>query len=287
VRLGIFWLGKIEREIEAAIASLCRDVRRECFEGVHIFTPTPHESSVQFKRATALYPYDTINDLQDVYHHSRERNIDFAVISFGNGIPLSLESLHGLLSSERVQRAIWSFRICRVVGHGFRHSPRFPLIDYHFIVLNITRATEKSYFERRLVNSSHFSAGGGRHAHLLSMVEYSLGKEEYNNHWEPLHSKDCFGHVCEYNPFPFHICELTGFLVIYSNFKSSLFDVLVRNLSLDPPGRYKWSRQLIYKGDGKFCYLRCVWNIKPVMGLLKRLFSTERFSFRKNYDRDF
>lgn len=287
MKLGVFWLGRVGREIDMAIQSISKVDTNTSFKKLFLFTNRPQSNSTLFERKTTQYPYDTINDLQDVFHHARDKDIDFALISFGNGIPVSLDRVAALLNSESVQKSIWSFRICRVVGAGFRHSPRFPLIDDHFIVLNIRKAVETRFFDRKLIHASHFCQGGGRHAHLLSMIEHSLNQGEFHNHYVPDASRNCFGRGCLFNPMPFHMCESTGFLTSYSEFKPTLFGLLQKNLLEEKSQPSSWLNRIRYFQHGGFWYFRPLVNLKPIMDTIKRIFITDKFSFQKKYTDDF
>ncbi|MEO1991102.1 MAG: hypothetical protein ABGW78_04155 [Pirellulales bacterium] len=283
MKLGMFWLGRVSEEIDLAIQFLTRVNGDVPFEQLTLFTDRPQSNSTLFERKTTQYPYDTINDLQDVYRHARDKNLDFALISFGNGIPVSLDRLAALLASESVQKSIWSFRICRIVGAGFRHSPRFPLVDDHFIVLNLKRAVETAFFDRKLVHASHFCEGGGRHAHLLSMIEYSINEGEFHNHYVPDASRNYFGRICLFNPMPFHLCESTGFLTLYSEFKPALLRLLRQNLAAQHHQPISWLNRMRYFRRSEFWYFSPLVNLKPIMAMLKLLFRTDNFQFQKKY----
>jgi hypothetical protein len=287
MKLGVFWLGRVRREVDMAIQFLSKANVDAPFKKLVLFTDKPQSNSTLFERKTTQYPYDTINDLQDAFHHARGKDIDFALISFGNGIPVSLDRLAALLTSESVQKSIWSFRICRVIGAGFRHSPRFPLVDDHFIVLNVRRAAETGFFDRKLVHASHFCQGGGRHAHLLSMIEYSLNQGEFHNHYVPDTSRNCFGQACLFNPMPFHLCESTGFLTSYSEFKPALLGLLQQNILVEQHQPSSWLNKMRYFRSGGFWYFRRLVNLKPIMDMIKRLFGTDKFAFQKTYKNDF
>ena len=287
MKLGIFWLGKVSSEIDLAIQSFAKYNSHVPFEKLVLFSDSAQSNSTFFKRDTTKYSYGTINDLEDVFHQCCDKDLDFALISFGNGIPVSFDRLATLLASELVQKSIWSFRICRIVGAGFRHSPRFPLVDDHFIVLNVRQAVKTGFFNRKLINASHFSNGGGRHAHLLSMIEYSLKQGEFHNHYVPDVSRNCFGQMCLFNPMPFHLCESTGFLTSYSDFKPALLGLLQQNILVQKPQSSSWLNKMRYFRSGEFWYLRQFVNFKPIMDMIKRLFGTDKFAFKKTYKNDF
>lgn len=287
MKLGIFWLGKVSREIDLAIQSMFKHNNHVPFEKLVLFSDSVQSNSTLFKRDTTRYSFDTINDLQDVFHQCCDKDLNFALISFGNGIPVSLDRLATLLDSKPVQKSIWSFRICRIVGAGFRHSPRFPLIDDHFIVLNVRQAIKTGFFDRKLINASHFSNGGGRHAHLLSMIEYSLKQGEFHNHYVPDASRNCFGQMCLFNPMPFHLCESTGFLTSYSHFKPALLGLLQQNILVQQHQSSSWLNKMRYFRSGEFWYLRQLVRLKPIMDMIKRLFGTDKFAFKKTYKNDF
>lgn len=283
MRLGLFWLGKLSREIELAIQFLTNDSSEKQFKNLIIFTQEVNSNTTLFVRETTKYPYETINDLQDAFHYAKKKDLDFAVISFGNGIPVFLDRLALFLASEPLHKSVFSFRVCRVVGAGFRHSPRFPLVDDHFIVLNVKRALETGFFDRKLVNASHFCEDGGRHAHLLSMIEYSLNPGKFHNHYVPDASRNFFGRICEFNPMPFHFCESTGFLTSYSQFKPALLGLLRLNLAASRRRQINWINNLLYFQRNELWYLRQTVNLDKIVNYIKYLFNTDKYQFQKKY----
>lgn len=285
MKLGLFWLGRASSEIEVVTQTFSDSFDKNPFSSIELFYTIPHKSTNFFERKTKLYKYNTINDLNDVFYHCHNVGIDFAVISFGNGFPLSLDLLYFFLSSEPIQKSVWSFRICKITGKSFRHSPRFPLVDDHFIVLNVQRALEVGFFSRKLVNASHSSQSGGRRAHLLSMIEFSVNKEELNNHFFPDKSMNLYGEISSFNSMPFHLCEATGFLSVYSDFKLALFELLKKNLEEQCNVQHSSSvRRIRFFQRNSFWYLRPFFNFQPVMNLIKRLFNTDSLCFQKKYD---
>lgn len=249
-----------------------------------LFTEQPRSDTTLFLRETTHYPYDTINDLQDVFRHAQARDLDFAVISFGNGVPVSLPRLAALLASEPVQKSIWSFRICPITGVGFRLWPRLPNVDDHFIILNVRRAAETGFFDRDLIHASHFSNAGGRHAHLLSMIEYALVSGEFSNHFVPDASRDQYGRICRFDPMPFHLCESTGFLSCYADFKPSLSKLLRRNLDNNRLESGVSLSRLRYLRRGEFWYFRPVLNLRNVMNTIKRQIRLDKFEFQRRHE---
>ena len=247
------------------------------------FTGEERPGTSLFMRETTQYPYDTINDLQDVFNDALKNELDFALISFGNGFPTSLPRLAALLRSEELQKSIWSFRICVMTGVGFRHWPRLPNVDDHFIVLNVRRATESGYFGRKLINASHFSDAGGRSSQITSMIEYSMDKDEFSNHFVAEASRDQYGRMCPFNSMPFHLCESTGFLSCYSGFKPALFKLMERNILGHRSGSNISLTGLSYYRRSEFSYFRQLINPGPVMNVIKRPFAIGRFEFQKGY----
>ena len=65
------------------------------------------------------------------------------------------------------------------------------------------------------------------------MIEYSVKKDEINNHFKENYSMDSFGNLSDLNPVPFHLCENTGFLCIYPELNFKLKKLLDLNLKAD------------------------------------------------------
>ena len=112
-----------------------------------------------------------------------------------------------------------------------KNPSRLPYVDDHFIILNIDQASKKQFFSRKLIYSSHFSQVGYNSSVLLSMIEYSVKKDELNNHFKENFSMDSFGNLSDLNPIPFHLCEKTGFLCIYPELNFKLKKLLDFNLN--------------------------------------------------------
>lgn len=286
MKLGLFWLGKLTPEVDLAIQFLTKKSTSNHLEQLVMFTEQPRAGTTQFVRETTQYPYDTINDLQDVFRHARDANVDFALISFGNGFIVSPARLATLLASEPLRKSTWSFRICNITGAGFRHWPRRPHVDDHFILLNVGRAAETGFFNRKLIYASHFSHAGSRHAHLSSMIEYALKDGEFFNHFALDASRDQYGRICRFDPMPFHSCESTGFLSCYADFKPALYKLLRLNLDGPPIEPIVLMNGLRYFRRGEFWYLRPFLNLGNVVNNIKRPLLLGRFEFQRRYEED-
>ncbi len=284
MKLGLFWLGRLTQEVDLAIQFLTETSTSDHFQKLVLFTEQPRSGATQFVRETTQYPYDTINDLQDVFRQARDTDVDFALISFGNGFIVSPARLATLLASEPLQKSTWSFRICNITGAGFRHWPRRPMIDDHFILLNVCRAAETGFFNRKLIHASHFSHAGGRHAHLSSMIEYAMEDGEFFNHFAPDASRDQHGQLCRFDPLPFHLCEKTGFLSCYADFKPALYKLLRLNLARPPMESAGLVDRLRYLRRDEFWYLRPLLNLTNAVNMVKRPLLLSRFEFQRNYE---
>lgn len=175
--------------------------------------------------------FNSLNNLNEVYKISKKNNYEYAIISFGSAIPIKPKKIIELLKSESIKKNIWSFRISSISGTGMKNPSRLPFVDDHFIILNINQASKKKFFSRKLIYSSHFSEVGYNSSVLLSMIEYSVKKDELNNHFKENFSRDSFGNLCDLNPIPFHLCEKTGFLCIYPELNFKLKKLLDFNLN--------------------------------------------------------
>ena len=238
---------------------------------------TPFTSKI--KKNSKGYPFDSINYLNDVYTISKKNNFDYAIISFGSAIPLEPKKIIELLKSDSIKKNIWSFRISPITGKGIKNPSRLPFVDDHFIILNIKQAIKKQFFSRKLIYSSHFSEVGYNSSVLLSMIEFSVKKDEFNNHFDKNHSMDSFGNLTDLNPVPFNLCEKTGFLCIYPELNFNLKKILDFNLD---DNKYFSFFPFLKKRRG---YYYRVFNFKFFLKGLKRFFTPniEKLISQKKY----
>ncbi len=285
MRLGLFWLcdpdGWIQRAAQLLISvAVSKGLEVACFARQEVGPIR------KFNRSSGIWPYQAINDLADVYRTATCGGVDFAVINFGRGLPTDLGLLQQLLTSPALQNCILSLRTAEIRGVGMQNPPRLPFVDDHFIILNVQRAQEKKFFHRKLIHASHFSPAGQRHAELASMIEFALAKDELNNHFVAHASHNEYGQTAKLNPLPFHLCEATGFLTCYPEFKSSLTDLLERNLLRLQPIQ-KCHPTLRYALKRGYWYFRFEpWLKKIVSAIRQGSHDIGKYEFRKRYDQD-
>lgn len=285
MKIGLFWICKPDRWMQyVANVVTCSYVSQK-FE-VACFSSQEVDKIRKISRSSHIWPYQEINDLVDVYETATCGGMDFALISFGRGLPTDLELLYRLLAAPALQNCIFSMRIAETSGVGMQNSPRLPFVDDHFIILNVRRARERSFFQRKLIHASHFSPAGQRHAVLASMIEYALKKNELNNHFVAHASRNQYGQTAKLNPFPFHLCEATGFLTCYPEFKSSLIDLLDRNLRRLVP--YKEHQPTLrYTLKRGYWFYRFEPWLKKIVGVIRRATQDAgKYEFKKRYDQE-
>ncbi len=285
MRIGLFWLcdpaGWIQRAAQLLTSvGVSKGLEVACFARQEV------GQIRKINRSSGIWPYQAINDLADVYGTATCGGVDFAVISFGRGLPTDLGLLQQLLASPALQNCIFSLRTAEISGFGMQNPPRLPFVDDHFIILNVRRAREKKFFQRKLIHASHFSQAGQRHAELASMIEYALVKDELNNHFVVHASRNQYGQTAKLNPLPFHLCEATGFLTCYPEFKSSLTDLLERNLLRLQPSQ-KCHPTLRYALKRGYWYFRFEpWLRKIVSAIRKGSHDIGKYEFKKRYDQE-
>ena len=279
MRVGLFWLGPVSEPVRLAL-DFYGHRQNASREYVVCAIREAYKGAAVLPRVASAYPFATINDLVDVYHFAEADSLDFALINFGNGVPVSPGRLNDLLHSSEVQQCIWSFRVAHIVGIGFKHSPRFPFVDEHFIILNVQRARDASFFDRTIIHASHSEAAGGLHAHLTSMIEYSVAPDELNNHFFEDGSRDAYGRRSGLDPFPFHLCETTGFMACYPEFNRALLPLVRYNLP-STQSETRTSRWR-YKRSDDYYYLRS-WGYP----LVNRLVTVAKNAYRQVRRREF
>lgn len=285
IKAGMFWICDADHWLEHAAALVTTQASHPDLE-LSCFSREARGALRSMPIACDRWPYTTINSLVDVYETACEHFLDFAVISFGRGLPCDMGLLQQLLASPALQRSVWSMRIAEISGVGMQNPARLPFVDDHFIILNVKRAQEREFFSRKLVHASHFSKAGQRHAELASMIEYSVSKDELNNHFVPSASRNQYGQAAKLNPLPFHLCESTGFLTCYPEFKSSLVGLLTRNLRRLQPGAAQ-AQTLLYAAKHGYWYYRFEpWLPKLVRAIRRATHDIGKYEFKKRYDQE-
>jgi hypothetical protein len=236
VKAGIFWFGPMNDIVLQGIKGLQSQSEKNSNLELDFLVQGDADGTCKIGRIEELYPYDAVNALVHAYHKSIELNLDFAIVNFRNAVLMSLVKLEALLRSQPVQETIFSFRIAEIMGIGQKGSPRLPLIDENFIILNIKKACEKKLFERPLINASHFSHVGYNHATLLSFIEYALHEGEFNNHFDEKSSFDKFGNLITTIMEPFHYCSRTGCLTAYPELEKRLTPLVAANITAAQAG---------------------------------------------------
>lgn len=234
MKIGIFWFGSFNETVRLSVQALQRQPSSN--SKLELFVQGETEGATTIGKIAAPYPYEAVNALCHVYYQSIQHGFDYAVIHFGNAILLSLKKLEMLLVSKSVQESIFSFRIAEIRGVAQRGSPRLPLIDENCIILNLKKAIERKFIERKLIHASHFSHVGYNHAVLLSFIEYALTKDEVANHFDAKTSFDRFGNQIGTMMEPFHLCTKTGCLVAYPELDKAVMPLILANIAMAQRG---------------------------------------------------
>jgi hypothetical protein len=285
MKIGLFWVCEPDRWMQHVATVVTSSAVSQEFE-VACFSSQEVGQIRKINRSSGIWPYQAINDLADVYGTATCGGMDFALINFGRGLPTDLRLLQQLLASPALQNCILSMRIAEISGVGMQNPPRLPFVDDHFIILNVRRARARKFFQRKLIHASHFSPAGQRHAELASMIEYALGKDELNNHFVAHASRNQYGETAKLNPLPFHLCEATGFLTCYPEFKSSLTDLLERNLLRLLPSQ-ECHPTLRYALKRGYWYFRFEpWLKKIVSAIRQNSHDIGKYEFKKRYDQE-
>lgn len=226
MNVGFFILKDYESIVDNYIESCLKIFKKENDIKIKFYSINGAPFTTRIICKSKPYSFNSLNYLNEVYSISKEEKFDYAIISFGSALPIKPKKIIELLKSDSIKKNIWSFRISSISGIGMKNPSRLPFVDDHFIILNIDEASKKEFFNRKLINSSHFSEVGYNSSILLSMIEYSIKKDELNNHFKENFSMDSFGNLSDLNPVPFHLCENTGFLCIYPELDYKLKKIL-------------------------------------------------------------
>lgn len=231
MNVGFFIIRDYESIVDNYIESCIEIFKKENDIKIYFYSVNGAPFTSKISCNSKPYPFNSLNYLIEANSISIEKKFDFAIICYGSALPLKPKKILELLNSDSIKKNIWSFRISSISGTGMKNPSRMPFVDDHFIILNINQASKKEFFKRKLIYSSHFSEVGYNSAVLLSMIEYSVKKDEFNNHFKENFSMDSYGDLSNLNPVPFHLCEKTGFLCVYPELNPSLKKLLDFNLS--------------------------------------------------------
>ncbi len=285
IKAGLFWICDADEWLVQAATLLAEQTSHPALQITCFFRQ--ESGAIQALPVVCQeWPYASINALTDVYDMACMQGLDYAIISFGRGIPIDLGLLQHLLGSSALQSCVWSIRTAEISGVGMQNPPRLPFVDDHFIILNVRRAQERKFFQRKLTHASHFSSAGHRHAELASMIEYALGKDELNNHFVAHASRNQYGQAAKLTPLPFHLCEATGFLTCYPEFRSSLSELLKRNLyRLQPGSEQRPTLRYVLKG-GYWYFRFAPWLKILVRSIRKATHDIGKYEFKKRFEQE-
>lgn len=173
--------------------------------------------------------YQLLNQIINIYEQC-SKNYDYVIILNNNTGILNFDKFFNQLNMIGIKNNIFAFRIANVMGVTMKYGPRIPYIDDSIIVLNIIQANVKRYFDRKLINASHFYAYGKNHALLQSLIENSLSQDEFMNIMENDYTFDEYGNVVKYYfPFPYSICTKSSLVNADTEFNYKYIELLEQN----------------------------------------------------------
>ena len=172
-----------------------------------------------------------LNYLKKIYIFCKQNYYDICIFNFGNGFFLNESLLLNEIKNFEVKEKLFSFRISKTAGVYWNQEPKLPFIDNHFIMMNINEISKVNFFNKKLINYCYYQGSFFNNAVLSSFIEYSLKRNQINNHYYPNRTKNENGNKAYLNPHYFQICEKTSLVTYYKSVKNndSLF---LRNLQI-------------------------------------------------------
>lgn len=180
------------------------------------------------KETDKLYKYTLLNTFINIYEKNKNK-FDYVVIINNNTTILDIQKYLEYLESLNFREKIFAFRILNIKGISLKYSPRIPYIDDSIITLNIQKAKEKSFFDRKLINGSHFYKYAKNQALLQSFIEYSLSNDEFINAINSDNIKDSYGKTSKNCfPFPFSYCQDSSIANVDINYDNRYVTLLTQ-----------------------------------------------------------
>lgn len=163
--------------------------------------------SLEDIQTTDKSDYPLLNQLYSIYEKYYQ-NYDYIIFLRNHTAVLDFDKMFYHMNECGFDKSIFAFRITNIRGIGLKHSPRIPYIDDTFIALNLNKAKEKSYFDRKLINGVHFYKYARNQALMQSMIEFSLEKGEFINIFKDQNIQNEYGdNISKLFPYPFSLCK--------------------------------------------------------------------------------
>ena len=89
--------------------------------------------------------------------------------------------------------------------------------------MNIKAIENENFFNKKLIKNCYFKDSFIDNAVLSSFVEYSLKRNQINNHYYSNRIRNEYGEQTYLNPMLFQICEKTSFVTYYKSIRNNDF----------------------------------------------------------------
>lgn len=213
---------------------------------------------------------------------------DFMLFSVGKAFICNLGALNALLNSEPVQTSFVSIRYSEIGLHLAKFSPRLPMVDPHFIFINLKHFRIKDFLLQIPKTNNHFNHVGGIHYEIIGLIEKNFQLNEVFNIFSG-NVYDLYGEKqSKLNLIPYSYCEEYGLMTAYQDFDLRLRQLILENyfgiLCDHYFLRYK-------KSKSGFLYCRKFFNLgllkkSKIINFLRQPFNTSKYEIQKKYKGD-
>jgi len=213
---------------------------------------------------------------------------DFMLFSVGKAFICNLVALNALLNSGSVRTSFVSIRYSEIGLHLAKFSPRLPMVDPHFIFVNLKYFRIEDLLLQIPKTNNHFNRVGGIHYEIIGLIEKNFQLNEVFNIFSG-NVYDLYGEKQgKLNLIPYSYCEEYGLMTAYQD-----FDVRLRRLILENCfGIFCGHHFLRYKkSKSGFLYCRKFFNLdslkkSKIINFLRQPFNTSKYEIQKKYKGD-
>lgn len=156
-----------------------------------------------------------IEGVKHAFRYAEQHGHDFALVTNADAWPLSIEKLRALFSDPEVRASAVSVRLWWLTGLELNFGNRVPLIDDHFMILNITKCKEYGVFDYDQTTrflSPHFIHMGGIHYLLMCFMNARVPKGALHIYTTVKDTLNQYGDFTGFNQLPWQYQPSFGFL---------------------------------------------------------------------------
>jgi hypothetical protein len=143
MRLGLCWVNNEQSEINSIITELYDQITlNNLSENVFLFSFFEHQKTkylnYQKKNNETKFVHNIIDN---IVNNENLSTLDYCFLTFGNSFPLDLNKFYSFCINDFFNKDfLIATRLFKIKIIAERFPARFPYIDDHFIILNLTKS---------------------------------------------------------------------------------------------------------------------------------------------------